>query len=409
MGGAVFLPHDLHARQAGAKIVETRDLHGASDLEITILMPCLNEALTVSTCVSKALSFLEQTGIQGEVLIADNGSTDGSQDLARSAGARVVDVSTKGYGAALIGGIRAARGRFVIMGDADDSYEFTRLDGFVSALRGGADLVMGNRFAGGIAPGAMPPLHKYLGNPVLTGIGRLLFRSPIGDFHCGLRGFRRESVLRLGLSCPGMEFASEMVVKSHLHGLNIAEVPTTLSPDGRDRPPHLRSWRDGWRHLRFMLLFSPDWLFFWPGVILAAIGFFGAIALFGGPVTLPGGVVLDLGTMIYSVAACAIGLQAALLGRLAHVYARSAGLWPDRFNAPDSNRPFETTVLIGAAFIAVGLAAGIAQTVGWSRADFGPLPAAEFLRHVLMSAACLMAGVELVFFGFFDGLLRLRA
>ena len=379
-----------------------------NDLELTILMPCLNEALTVAACVSKAVGFLGRAGIRGEVVVADNGSTDGSQDLARAAGARVVDVPAKGYGAALIGGVRAARGRFVVMGDADDSYDFTRLDGFVSTLRGGADLVMGNRFKGGIAPGAMPPLHMYLGNPVLTGIGRLLFRSPIGDFHCGLRGFRREAVLGLGLSCPGMEFASEMVVKSHLHGLRIAEVPTTLKPDGRDRPPHLRSWRDGWRHLRFMLLFSPDWLFFWPGVILAALGFFGGAALLGGPVRLPGGTVLDLGTMIYSVAAFAIGLQAALLGRLAHVYARSAGLWPDRPKAPDGKRPFETTVLIGAALIVVGLVAAAAQTVGWGRGGFGPLPAAEFLRHVLASAACLMAGVELVFSGFFDGLLRLR-
>ena len=234
-------------------------------IELTVVMPCLDEAETLEVCIRKALASMQESGIVGEVLIADNGSTDGSQDIARRNGARVVDVPIRGYGAALQGGIAAARGEFVIMGDADDSYDFRNLAPFVEKLREGYDLVMGNRFLGGIAPGAMPPLHRYLGNPVLTGIGRLLFRSPSGDFHCGLRGFRRESVLSLGLQTTGMEFASEMVVKATLMKLRIVEVPTTLSPDGRTRAPHLRSWRDGWRHLRFLLLFSPRWLFlYWP-------------------------------------------------------------------------------------------------------------------------------------------------
>ena len=232
--------------------------------DLTILMPCLNEAETLASCVAKARSFLIRTGIRGEVLIADNGSTDGSQQIAEEAGARVVAIAEKGYGSALLGGIRAARGRYVIMGDSDDSYDFSRLEGFVEKLHAGYQLVMGNRFLGGIAPGAMPPLHRYLGNPVLSTIGRVFFRSPCGDFHCGLRGFERTAVLALDLQAPGMEFASEMVVKATIRKLRIAEVPTTLSPDGRSRPPHLKSWRDGWRHLRFLLLFSPRWLFLFP-------------------------------------------------------------------------------------------------------------------------------------------------
>jgi glycosyltransferase involved in cell wall biosynthesis len=225
-------------------------------VELTILMPCLDEALTVATCVSKARGFLQRSKVNGEVLVADNGSSDGSQAAATAAGARVIQVTQKGYGAALMGGIRAAAGHYVIMGDADDSYDFENLDRFVGALREGYDLVMGNRFRGGIRPGAMPPLNRYLGNPVLSGIGKLLFHSPIGDFHCGLRGFNRAAILQLGLSTSGMEFATEMVVKAALAGLRVTEVPTTLSPDGRNRAPHLRPWRDGWRHLRFMLAHS---------------------------------------------------------------------------------------------------------------------------------------------------------
>ena len=242
------------------------------DCELTILMPCLNEAETLACCIQKAQAFLKRSRVAGEVLIADNGSTDGSQAIAVSLGARVVSVPVRGYGAAIIEEIETARGRFVVMGDSDDSYDFSALDSFVAELRAGADLVMGNRFKGGIKPGAMPWLHRYVGNPVLTTLGRWFFNSDCGDFHCGLRGFNRAAILRLDLQASGMEFASEMVVKATVHGLRIAEVPVTLWPDGRTRAPHLRSWRDGWRHLRFLLLFSPRSLFFYPGAMLAAIG-----------------------------------------------------------------------------------------------------------------------------------------
>src|ERR1700756_4264373 len=252
-------------------------------------MPCLNEAETVATCVRKAVRFIADSGISGEVVVADNGSTDGSQRLATDAGARVVPISDKGYGNALMGGIVAARGKYVIMGDADDSYDFTNLMPFVNELRKGADLVMGNRFRGGIAPGAMPPLHKYLGNPVLSFVGRLFFPSAIGDFHCGLRGFRRDSAIALGLQATGMEFASEMVVKATLARQKVTEVPTPLAKDGRSRKPHLNTWRDGWRHLRFLLLFSPGWLFLVPGLVLLIVGLGLGAAVATGPLTLGGG------------------------------------------------------------------------------------------------------------------------
>ena len=262
--------HPAHVGLLGA--IEMLAARPSPDLELTILMPCLNEAETIATCIQKALRFLHHSGIRGEVLIADNGSTDGSREIAAELGARVVRVAERGYGAALKAGIQAAHGRYVIMGDADDSYDFSNLSPFVTKLREGAELVMGNRFKGGIAPGAMPGLHKYLGNPVLSGIGRLFFNAPVGDFHCGLRGFDRRAIATLGLESSGMEFASEMVVKATLRQKAIVEVPTTLSPDGRSRPPHLRSWRDGWRHLKFLMLFCPKWLFFYPGVALLAAG-----------------------------------------------------------------------------------------------------------------------------------------
>lgn len=253
--------------------------------ELTILMPCLNESETLATCIMKAKAYLERSGVDGEVLIADNGSTDGSQEIARSLGARVVDVAQKGYGAALLGGIAAARGKYTIMGDADDSYDFSSLQVFVDKLRQGVDLVMGNRFKGGIAPGAMPPLHRYLGNPVLSWIGRLFFRISIGDFHCGLRGFNTEAIRRCGLKTTGMEFASEMVVKASLYGLSMAEVPTTLAKDGRSRPPHLRTWRDGWRHLCFLLTYAPHWLYMYPALALMGVGLLGVLLLLSGPLS----------------------------------------------------------------------------------------------------------------------------
>ncbi len=318
--------------------------------ELTILMPCLNEAETLARCITKARGFLIGSSIVGEVLIADNGSTDGTQQIAAGHGARVVPVSEKGYGSALLGGIRAARGRYVIVGDADDSYDFSRLEGFVAKLRAGDQLVMGNRFLGGIAPGAMPALHRYLGNPVLSTIGRMFFRSPCGDFHCGLRGFERSAVLALDLQARGMEFASEMVVKATIRQLRIAEVPTTLSPDGRSRPPHLRSWRDGWRHLRFLLLFSPRWLFLLPGAALFLVGLAMMIWLLPAP-RRAGGVTLDIHTLFYAALAVVVGFHSMLFWVFTKVYGMREGIVPPdpRFDAVMHLVTLEVGLIVGAA------------------------------------------------------------
>jgi glycosyltransferase involved in cell wall biosynthesis len=296
-------------------------------LELTILMPCLDEAETLEICIKKAMGSLKENGIDGEVLIADNGSTDGSQAIARKMGARVVDVAERGYGAALIAGSKAAYGKYVIMGDADDSYDFSNLMPFVEELRNGADLVMGNRFRGGIEKGAMPPLHKYLGNPVLSFIGRIFFPSKIKDFHCGLRGYNREAILSLNLHTTGMEYASEMVVKATLNDLTMAEVPTTLKKDGRSRPPHLRSWHDGWRHLKFLLMHSPNWLFMYPGVVLLGLGLIGIGVLFWGPLSV-GDIVFDIHTMLYAAALSIVGFNIILFSVFTKVYAVEHGYLP---------------------------------------------------------------------------------
>jgi glycosyltransferase involved in cell wall biosynthesis len=318
------------------------------ELELTVVMPCLDEAETLEACIRKAQAAIEAGGIAGEVLIADNGSRDESREIARRSGARVIDVPIRGYGAALQGGIRAARGRFVLMGDADDSYDFGNLMPFVEKLREGYDLVMGNRFLGGIAPGAMPPLHRYLGNPALTGLGRLFFHSPSRDFHCGMRAFRRDSVLALELQTTGMEFASEMVVKATLMGQRIAEVPTTLSPDGRSRPPHLRSWRDGWRHLRFLLLYSPRWLFLYPGLLLMALGLGGMLALLPGAIRF-GSFAFDVNTMLYAAAAVFVGYQSVIFAIFTKVFAVSEGLLPedDRLTRLFDKVKLETGLVVG--------------------------------------------------------------
>ncbi len=369
-----------------------------SDLELTILMPCLNEAETIEVCVRKARGFIDSRGIRGEVLIADNGSTDGSQALAESAGARVVPIPARGYGAALLGGIQAARGKFIIMGDADDSYDFTALDPFVDKLRAGFELVMGNRFKGGIKDNAMPPLHRYLGNPVLTAIGRILFRSPCGDFHCGLRGFRRTSILGLGLVSPGMEFASEMVVKSTLRHLRITEVPTTLSPDGRSRPPHLRSWRDGWRHLRFLLQFSPVWLFFYPGIVLLLLGTATMAWL------LPGeqhaaGINFDVNTLVFAAAGIVCGVQTSIFYVFAKTYAIRSGLLPpDPVVARLSGvLRLEVGLVVGLLLIVAGIALALLAVGAWSSASFGDLQPTQSLRLVIPSATLLIVGVQVFF------------
>ncbi len=297
------------------------------DLELTILMPCLNEAETLQLCIKKANQYLKDNSVSGEVLIADNGSTDGSQKIATHEGARVIDVPVKGYGAAIIHGINAAKGKYIIMGDSDDSYDFLKLDPYVEKLREGFDLVMGNRFLGGIEKGAMPFLHKYLGNPVLSFIGRLFFKIKIRDFHCGLRGFNKKSIKALNLQTTGMEFASEMVVKAALFHLRIGEVPTILSQDGRSRPPHLRTWRDGWRHLRFLLLFSPAWLFFYPGILTFVVGLSGVITLSMVSISI-GSITLDIHTLLYSSFATIMGFQAILFYLLSRTFAINFNLTP---------------------------------------------------------------------------------
>ncbi len=381
-------------------------LSGAGDLEVTVLMPCLNEALTVGTCVRKARAFLRRNGIRGEVLVADNGSTDGSQDIATREGARVVPVAKRGYGAALLAGIEAARGRYVIMGDSDDSYDFERLDAFVDRLRAGDELVMGNRFAGGIAPGAMPWHHRYVGNPVLSFIGRLFFKSPVRDFHCGLRGFQRERILALGLCSTGMEFASEMVVKATLARLRIAEVPTTLRPDGRDRPPHLRSFRDGWRHLRFLLLHCPRWLFLYPGLALLLAGWSVIAALAVGPLRV-GSVVLDIHTMLYAAAASILGLQLVAFSAIAHLAAYGRDLVPQ---VPPhvqwlAQLSLERGLVAGAAAFAAGLALAAWTLAGWANAHFTALDPTLVMRSAIPAATLMASGALLAFSAFVVSLL----
>jgi len=379
------------------------------ECELSIVMPCLNEAETLQTCISKAQAYLRDNDVAGEIIIADNGSTDGSQDIALSLNAKVIDVKTKGYGAALTGGIQAARGKYAIMGDADDSYDFNSLNPFLDKLRQGYDLVMGNRFKGGINPGAMPPLHKYLGNPVLTGIGRILFKSPSGDFHCGLRGFKVESIRKLDLKTTGMEFASEMVVKSTLHRLKIAEVPTTLSPDGRNRPPHLRSWRDGWRHLRFMLLYSPKWLFFFPGLALIIVGLTAGIWLLPGPRTI-GRVSLDVHTLMYAGAAILIGFQSVVFAVFTKIFAITEGLLPEdpRLNKVFDYITLEVGLAIGFAMFFMGLGGSVYALMYWDYHQFGPLEVSKTMRIVIPSVTLLSLGCQIVLSSFFLSILGLR-
>jgi hypothetical protein len=377
-------------------------------IEVSVVMPCLNEAETLGVCISKAKAALSDLGICGEVVVADNGSTDGSQDIAAALGARVVHVSAKGYGSALTGGITGALGKYVIMGDADDSYDFLALQPFIERLRAGDELVMGNRFSGEIRPGAMPPLHKYLGNPVLTGIGRLLFSSPCGDFHCGLRGFRRDAVLAMNLRTTGMEFASELVVKATLFGLRISEVPVSLSKDGRSRPPHLRSWRDGWRHLRFLLLYSPRWLFLIPGAILMVAGLLAGTWLLGGPRTIAG-VTFDVHSLLYCAAVLIIGVQSTLFALFAKIFAVTEGLLPPD---PTLDRLFrfvnlERGLIVGAGLTVAGLLTSAYAIGDWGAVYFGPVDPSRTMRMVIPGVTFLIIGFQLTLSSFFFSILGL--
>lgn len=376
------------------------------EVELTILMPCLNEAETVGACVDAARAYLTASGVAGEVLVADNGSSDGSQAIAAARGARVVPVAERGYGAALIGGIAAARGRFVIMGDADASYDFATLQPFVDRLRAGADVVMGNRFKGGIARGAMPALHRYLGNPGLSFLGRLFFEVRTGDFNCGLRGFRRDRVRALDLRTTGMEFASEMVVRASLASYRIEEVPTTLKPDGRSRPPHLRTWRDGWRHLRFLLIYSPRWLFLYPGLLLLVLGLLGAAVLAPGAIVVAG-IAFDIHTFIVSCFAILVGLQSVTFAVIARKYAALRGLVPPSANygALLSEITLERMLFVAFA-VFVGGAGGLVYCVwAWAGSGFGESGHPWLLRTLVLSATAVAAGLQLAFAAFLSGVM----
>ncbi len=371
-------------------------------VELSVVMPCLNERDTVGVCVTKAIESFQRYGIRGEVIVADNGSTDGSQEIAAEHGARVIPISTRGYGSALRGGIAAALGEFILMGDADDTYDFSHMDRFLAKLDEGFDLVMGNRFRGGIAPGAMPPLHRYLGNPVLTAIGRLFFKSPVRDFHCGLRAFRREAIERLGLRTLGMEFASEMVVKASLFGLRVTEIPTTLAPDKRTRAPHLRTWRDGWRHLRFLLLYSPRWLFLYPGIMLCVLGTAVSAWLLPGP-RMVGRFGLDVHTLLFAAMAILIGFQSVVFASFTKVFAISEGLMPED---PKLTRMFryltlEVGLLAGAGLILAGTAAWVFGLVYWQQHSFGPLDPGITLRTVIPGMVFFTLGIQIVLSSFF--------
>jgi glycosyltransferase involved in cell wall biosynthesis len=379
-------------------------------IELTVLMPCLDEAETLEICIKKALDFFTRYDVVGEVLISDNGSTDGSIEIAERCGARVVHAPLKGYGAALSHGINNAYGDYVIMGDSDDSYDFSKLELYVDELRKGTDLVMGNRFKGGIAKGAMPFIHKYLGNPVLSFIGRLFFKIKAKDFHCGLRGFNRQRMVDLNLHTTGMEFASEMVVRSSLAGFSIAEVPTTLAVDGRTRPPHLRTWRDGWRHLRFLLMFSPKWLFFYPALLCFVFGGVLTTLLLPGAVAVSPTVTLDVHTMVIASLAMLIGAQSLSFAIVARRYATLRGLLPadKNFNRITSFFSLEKVLLFTALLLLGGLGGiGYCVSIWWS-AGFGALEYASLTRIITVSSTAVVLGLQLAFTGFFAAMLDIK-
>ena len=378
-------------------------------LELSIVMPCLNEAETLATCIEKAQRFLATSGVRGEVVIADNGSSDGSQAIAERLGARIVNVPERGYGSALHGGISAARGRYVIVGDADDSYDFSELAPFLERLRAGDALVMGNRFLGRILPGAMPPLHRLLGNPVLSAIGRLFFRSRVGDFHCGLRAVNRAAYEHMAPTTTGMEYASELVIKATLAGLPISEVPIVLHPDGRSRAPHLRSWRDGWRHLRFMLLFSPRWLFLVPGSVLFGMGFAASVWLLSGERRV-GPAQLDIHTLLMAGLACLLGYQLIVFALFTKVFAVTEGFQPmpgylDRLFRHVS---LELGIVVGLLLTLTGFATLVAAVWSWSAVAFGALDPRLTMRVVIPGAVLLVLGIQTIFSSFFLSVLGIR-
>jgi glycosyltransferase involved in cell wall biosynthesis len=387
---------------------EQHETSAQQAVEISIVMPCLNEAETLATCIQKAQRAIEKEGLSAEIIVADNGSTDGSQVIAKELGARVIPVAKKGYGSALIGGIDAARGRFVIMGDADDSYDFTAIAPLIAKLREGYDLVVGNRFLGGIESGAMPWSHRWIGNPVLSLISRVFFHTPVGDAHCGLRGFGKDAFERMRLRASGMEFASEMVIKASLKGMRIAEVPVTLRPDGRSRPPHLRTWRDGWRHLRFMLLFSPRWLFLYPGLALFAVGILLSAILLGGPLRI-GGVRLDIHTLLVAGFLALLGYQLVLFAVFTKIFAIRSGFHPPHPLLETVFRyvTLEVGLAVGTLMVLVGLIALVLAVASWSAAGFGNLDPSLTMREVIPAVVLLALGTQTVFASFFISILSI--
>ena len=366
--------------------------------EVSIVIPCLNEAETLARVIRKALAGFERMGVAGEVVVADNGSSDGSQQIAVDEGARLVHVPQRGYGAALHGGISAAYGEFVVMGDADDSYDLGSIDEFLTHLRAGADLVMGNRFAGRIMPNAMPWLHKWLGNPVLSWLGRVLFNSTVGDFHCGLRAFRKSAWEAIALQTSGMEYASEMVIKAAIFGQRIVEVPITLYKDGRSRPPHLRTWRDGWRHLRFMLAYAPNWVFFFPGALMSIIGALTVIWLVPG-VQVVGNVMLDINTMVIAASVFLLGIQVMLFGILAKQYMTTRGLIPTSARFTKINRviSIEYGLVISLVILAIGIWF-VAQVFGvWQSSGFQFLNTQSSARMTLIGGSLMILAGQVGF------------
>lgn len=377
--------------------------------ELSIVMPCLNEAETLAVCIEKAQSFLTRENIAGEVIIADNGSTDGSIEIATAHHARVILVSEKGYGNALMGGIKAAEGTYIIMGDADDSYDFSNLLPYLIQLREGHDLVMGNRFKGGIKKGAMPFLHRYLGNPVLSFIGRLFFRSKIGDFHCGLRGFSKEAFQQMELKTTGMEFASEMIVKASLKNLKITEVPTVLSPDGRSRPPHLNTWRDGWRHLRFLILYSPTWLFLLPGMLIMLFGVISSTLLLPGPVSF-GTTTFDVHTLFFTSGCVLIGFQFILFYGLTKVFTVENELLPKskKYDRLFKLINLEKGLLFGLFLFLVGVVLSVLAYANWQEMNYGNLVETNLFRMVIPAVTLMLLGVQTILFSLFFSILGLK-
>ena len=395
----------MSVAQRSAKPTESTP---STAVEVSIVMPCLNEAETLARCIGHAQTAVKKGGYSAEIIVADNGSTDGSQRIATELGATVVDVPRRGYGSALIGGIDAARGRFVVMGDADDSYDFEAIAPLIDKLREGYDLVVGNRFMGGIEPGAMPWSHRWVGNPALTFISRIFFNAPVGDTHCGLRALTKDAYERMRLRATGMEFASEMVIKAALKGMRITEVAVKLRPDGRSRPPHLRTWRDGWRHLRFMLLFSPRWLFLYPGLGLFAVGALLSALLVAGPLRV-GGVRLDIHTLLVAGFLSLLGYQLVLFAVFTKIFAIRMGFHPPH---PSLLRIFkfvnlEVGVLAGALMVLAGIVGLVVAVVSWQAVGFGNLDPSLTMREVIPAVVLLALGTQTVFASFFISILSI--